>query len=81
MVETTLETAFGHCVADRLSCRRVGKNSDVVRIVRGVSGKVKMRMDLAMRFDYGRTVPWVTHTEDGMRAISGPDMVVLRTAA
>jgi GH15 family glucan-1,4-alpha-glucosidase len=38
-------------------------------------------MDLALRFDYGRTIPWVTHTPDGLRAICGQDMVVLRTAA
>jgi GH15 family glucan-1,4-alpha-glucosidase len=36
-------------------------------------------MELAIRFDYGKTIPWVTHFEGGMRAISGGDMVVLRT--
>ena len=34
--------------------------------------QVAMRMDLAIRFDYGRTIPWVNHTEDGLRAIAGP---------
>jgi GH15 family glucan-1,4-alpha-glucosidase len=57
-----------------------GKNSDVIRIVRGVSGQVKMHMDLRIRFDYGRTIPWVTHLEDGFRAVSGPHMTVLRTS-
>ena len=55
------------------------KHSHIVRIVRGVSGKVKMRMDLAIRFDYGRTVPWVTSTDHELRAVAGPDMVVLQT--
>ena len=32
----------------------------LIRMVRGVRGKVAMRMDLAIRFDYGRTIPWVT---------------------
>ena len=40
-----------------------------------------MRTEFALRFDYGSTVPWVTRTEDGtLRAIAGPDMVVLATS-
>ena len=39
-----------------------------------------MRTELVLRFDYGRTVPWVSRLEDGtFRAIAGPDMVTLRT--
>src|SRR6478735_6871842 len=57
-----------------------GRNSDVVRIVRGERGRVAMRTELILRFDYGRTVPWVTRLPDGtMRAIAGPDMVTLHT--
>ncbi len=79
IVETTFETADGAVqLIDFMPPR--GKTSDLVRLVRGVRGKVKMRMDLAVRFDFGRTVPWVSHTDYGLRAISGPDMVVLRTA-
>ena len=52
--------------------------TDVVRIVRGERGRVAMRTELILRFDYGRTVPWVTRLPDGtMRAIAGPDMVTL----
>ena len=41
-----------------------------------------MRMDLAIRFDYGSAVPWVSHNEWGdLRAISGPHKLVLRTQA
>jgi GH15 family glucan-1,4-alpha-glucosidase len=58
-----------------------GKNSDVVRIVRGLRGTVKMRMDLVIRFDYGRTIPWVERVDHHMRAIAGPQLVVLRTEA
>jgi GH15 family glucan-1,4-alpha-glucosidase len=36
-------------------------------------------MDLAIRFDYGRTIPWVTSRERELRAIAGDDMVTLRT--
>ncbi len=78
IVETTFTTSSGTVVlVDFMPLR--GHNSDIVRIVRGVSGSVKMSMQLAVRFDYGRTIPWVTHTDFGLRAIAGPDMVVLRT--
>ena len=41
-----------------------------------------MRTELMLRFDYGRTVPWVTRLDDGtLRAIAGPDMVTLHTPA
>jgi len=49
--------------------------------VRGLRGRVTMRMELALRFDYGRTTPWVTRHGDELRAVAGPDMVVLRTRA
>ena len=58
-----------------------GEHSDVVRIVRGVRGTVKMRMDLVLRFDYGRTIPWVESVDHHVRAIAGPELVVLRTEA
>ena len=53
----------------------------VVRIVEGRSGQVAMRLDLALRFDYGSAVPWVTHLQHGtgLRAIAGPDVVVLHS--
>src|SRR5690242_20341215 len=57
------------------------EHSTIVRIVEGVHGEVSMRMDLAIRFDYGRTIPWVTSTNGELRAVAGPDMVVLRTSA
>src|SRR3954452_9136640 len=37
-----------------------------------------MRMQLAIRLDYGSIVPWVQHTEDGIWAIAGPDSLRLR---
>ena len=78
--ETTFETSEGAvAVIDFMPIR--GKNSDVVRLVKGVRGRVRMAMELVLRFDYGRSVPWVTRTKDGsLRAIAGPDMVVLRTS-
>ncbi len=56
-------------------------NSCIVRIVEGRRGAVPMRMELALRFDYGTSVPWVTKRPggNGIVAIAGPEMVVLRT--
>ncbi len=78
VVETTFETRDGEvCLVDFMPPR--AEHSHVVRMVRGIRGKVAMQMDLAIRFDYGRTIPWVTSTDHELRAIAGSDMVVLRT--
>ncbi|MDD5247799.1 MAG: glycoside hydrolase family 15 protein [Rhodocyclaceae bacterium] len=52
---------------------------DVLRIVEGVSGRVAMRMELVIRFDYGAVVPWVRRAGDTLLAIAGPDMLELCT--
>jgi GH15 family glucan-1,4-alpha-glucosidase len=56
-------------------------SSDLVRIVHGRRGAVKMKMELVLRFDYGSSVPWVSRLdrESGIKAIVGPDRAVLRT--
>ena len=55
-----------------------GPQSDVVRTVVGVRGEVAMHVELILRFGYGALVPWVTrYGGQGLRAIAGPDMVVL----
>jgi GH15 family glucan-1,4-alpha-glucosidase len=79
ILETRVETASGIAtVIDFMPPR--GRNSDIVRLVRGDRGRVQMRTELILRFDYGRTVPWVTRLKDGaFRAIAGPDMVTLHT--
>jgi GH15 family glucan-1,4-alpha-glucosidase len=53
----------------------------LVRIVEGRRGTVPMAMDLALRFDYGMSVPWVTRRKggNGFVAVAGPELVVLRT--
>ena len=37
----------------------------MVRIVVGLRGEVAMAMRLVIRFDYGRTVPWVWRDQAG----------------
>jgi GH15 family glucan-1,4-alpha-glucosidase len=58
----------------------VGRHSTIVRLLVGIRGKLEMHAELILRFGYGAIVPWVTRLEDGaLRAIAGPDMVIVRT--
>jgi GH15 family glucan-1,4-alpha-glucosidase len=57
---------------------RVGK-VDLVRIVEGRAGRVPMRTEMILRFDYGHIVPWVRRRSYGISAIAGPDAVQLRS--
>jgi GH15 family glucan-1,4-alpha-glucosidase len=77
ILETHIETRDGAVtVVDFMPPR--GHNSDVVRLVRGRAGRVAMRMQLVLRFDYGSAVPWVNRIADGaLKAVAGPDMVTL----
>ncbi len=79
ILETRFETASGTvAMIDFMPPR--GDASDIVRLVRGVAGRVKLRMELVMRFGFGADIPWVKRTEDGaLLAICGQDMTVLRT--
>jgi GH15 family glucan-1,4-alpha-glucosidase len=79
VLETTMETATGAVTLIDFMPPR-GENSDIVRLIRGDRGTVRMHTELVLRFDYGRIVPWVSHLPDGTyRAIAGPDMVLLHT--
>ena len=79
ILETRFETAEGCVTLIDFMPPREGQ-SDIVRLVRGERGRVQMTTRVVFRFDYGSVVPWVTRLEDGsLRAIAGPDMVVLRT--
>jgi GH15 family glucan-1,4-alpha-glucosidase len=79
ILETTFESDEGAVrLIDFMPIRE--QNSDVVRIVEGVRGKLDLCMTLSMRFDYGRTVPWVTAIEDGIHAVAGPNLAVLHTS-
>jgi GH15 family glucan-1,4-alpha-glucosidase len=56
-----------------------GEAPDVVRIVEGTRGRVEMRMELAIRFDYGAVVPWVRNLDGQLVGMAGPDAVSLVT--
>ncbi len=53
---------------------------DIVRIVEGLSGRVTLRMELIVRFDYGSQVPWVHRTGDVLLFTAGPDTLELSSS-
>ena len=79
ILETSFVTAAGEVMLiDFLPLR--GRASHLVRLVVGKRGTVPMTTELIIRFDYGASIPWVRRTDSGdLLAISGPDMLVLRT--
>jgi GH15 family glucan-1,4-alpha-glucosidase len=78
IVETEIETESGAVrLIDFMPPR--GKNPDLVRIIEGLRGEVRMKMELIVRFEYGSVIPWVRKAHDGLEAIAGPDGLILRT--
>ena len=80
VLETEFETPDGAvALVDFMPIRTA--QCDLIRLVIGKRGCVKMDLELILRFDYGSSVPWVTRMPDGsgLRAIAGPDLAVLRT--
>jgi GH15 family glucan-1,4-alpha-glucosidase len=78
VLETEWDTPEGTVrVVDAMPLR--DQAADVVRMVEGVSGRVLMRMELRLRFDYGHIVPWVSRRGALLSGIAGPDAVWLDT--
>ena len=78
VLETEFENDSGAArVIDFMSLR--SDVADVVRIVEGIRGELRMRLDLTLRPDYGAVIPWVRRTEDGLVGIAGPDLLRLRS--
>ena len=78
VLETEFTTETG--TARLVDCMPPRQNDpDLVRIVEGVRGEVRMQMELVIRFDYGSIVPWVRNVDGALRAIGGPDALSLWT--
>ena len=76
VLETEFETADGTvALIDCMPCPDDEDRMDLIRIVEGRRGRVPMRMDLVLRFDYGLIKPWVRRREEGISAIAGPDAI------
>jgi GH15 family glucan-1,4-alpha-glucosidase len=76
ILETTFETANG-CVTviDFMPISEEEEQINLIRLVRGDKGSVRMRTELILRFDYGRSIPWVRQHFGGPSAVSGPNAI------
>jgi GH15 family glucan-1,4-alpha-glucosidase len=79
VLETEFVTGSGSAtVIDFMPVR--DRLSNLVRIVVGGLGEVDFDVELTIRFDYGRDIPWVFRADGGaLLAIAGPDLLSLRT--
>jgi GH15 family glucan-1,4-alpha-glucosidase len=78
ILETDFETDEGVVrIIDFMSLSE--ERWDVLRIVEGLRGRVAMRMELIIRFDYGSIMPWVRRSGDTLLATAGPDRLELRS--
>jgi len=79
ILESEWETKSGRVrVIDFMPPR--GTAPDLIRIVEGLEGKVEMRTELVVRFDYGSLVPWMRRVDSRtLVAIGGPDALSIRT--
>ena len=74
VLETDFECEDGKVrVVDCMPIR--DRTPDLVRVVHGLGGRVRMQMELVLRFDYGDAIPWVRQQQGHLRAIAGPDSV------
>jgi GH15 family glucan-1,4-alpha-glucosidase len=78
ILETEWDTPTGSVrIVDFMPHR--GEAPDIVRIVEGLSGEVRMGTGLRIRFDYGSVAPWMRKVDGQVVGLAGPDSVWLRT--
>jgi GH15 family glucan-1,4-alpha-glucosidase len=80
ILDTTFETGGGAvALTEFMPLRDSAPN--LIRVVKGLRGRVPMHTQIVVRFDYGSTVPWVRKAGDGngIRAIAGPDSLRLQS--
>lgn len=80
ILETRFETREGAVtLVDFMPLARDEEHVDVVRLIRGERGRVRMKCEFVLRFGYGSIVPWFQRADFGARAVAGPDAVELHT--
>jgi GH15 family glucan-1,4-alpha-glucosidase len=76
ILETRFETAEGCAtIIDFMPIAAGEEQVDLIRLVRGDRGSIRMRTEIILRFDYGRGIPWVRSNLGGIRAIAGPNAI------
>jgi GH15 family glucan-1,4-alpha-glucosidase len=82
ILETRFETVDGAVTLIDFMPSRQDEASSIVRIVKGERGTVAMRMELDLRFDYGRLIPWASKSRPGkMEFVCGPHAATLHFGA
>lgn len=77
VLETHFDTSAGAVkVVDYMP---LGRNPVITRLVVGLSGTVRLRCELVIRFDYGKVVPWLRRISGKLIAIAGPDGLQLES--
>ena len=80
ILDTTYRTKTGTVRITDFMPRTKSERSSIVRVVTGIAGKVEMKCELVIRFDYGITIPWVNRqNRSTLTAVAGPNMLVLHT--
>jgi GH15 family glucan-1,4-alpha-glucosidase len=79
VLETDFETPEGSIRVVDFMPRRGKGPPRLMRIVEGLSGRVPMRSELALRPDYASIVPWIESVPDGAIATAGQDAFYLTT--
>ena len=80
VLQTTFVTASGEVtITDFMPYGPDAEAAQLVRLIEGVRGRVPMRLELVMRFDYGSRTPWVTDDGGVLQAIAGPEMLRLHS--
>jgi GH15 family glucan-1,4-alpha-glucosidase len=78
VLETTFRAAGGTCsiVDCMLTC---DDDPTLVRLVRGIEGRVALALELIIRFDYGSIIPWVHRLDgtQGISAVGGPEALLV----
>lgn len=82
ILETRFDTATGTVTLIDFMPRRQDEASSIVRIVECERGRVAMRIELDLRFDYGRLIPWISKVGPGkLEFICGPHAATLHAGA
>ena len=77
ILETRFETSEGNAkIVDFMALSEEGEDQvDLIRLVYGEKGRVRMRTEIVLRFDYGRSIPWVRQHLGGPVAVAGPNAI------
>ncbi len=76
ILETRFETAEGAAtVIDFMPFTGREDQIDLIRIVRGDKGRVRMRTEIVLRFNYGRGIPGCARISAARARVAGPNAV------